>query len=353
MPWIGALISVGGSLLAGSMSSDAASEASGVQQQSSAEAIAEARRQYDQTRTDLAPYRDAGSGAIRRLDVLMGASAPQDQVASAQRAKDWFASATPDEIAQWKARSYPGLPADQVEARAAGDLASLDRILGAGSLNRKFTSADFASDPVAQSGLKFGMEQGRDAINARAIAGGGYDSGATLKALTRFASDYGSTKANESYNRFTNDQNSVYNKLAGVSGLGQVANNQIVSAGQNMSNQGVDLITGAGNARAAGIVGGANAWGGALGGVTKAAGNYQTQQGLVGGGTYNPGGSGWMTGTDYYNFADGGLIRGPSHDEGGVDVEAEGGEFVIPADVVRKIGSKVFRRLIAQHHARE
>ena len=99
-------------------------------------------------------------------------------------------------------------------------------------------------------------------------------SGATLKALTRFGNDYGSTKANESYNRFNNDQNAQYNKLAGLSGAGQQATNQISAAGQNMANNISASQIGAGNARASGYVGQANAWNGAIGGATNALQQY-------------------------------------------------------------------------------
>jgi hypothetical protein len=66
MPWgaaIGAVGAIGGALI----SSNAASSASGQQAQSSADAIAEQRRQYDTTRSDYAPYRAAGVDALGQL----------------------------------------------------------------------------------------------------------------------------------------------------------------------------------------------------------------------------------------------------------------------------------------------
>jgi hypothetical protein len=102
-----------------------------------------------------------------------------------------------------------------------------------------------------------------------------YDSGATLKALTQFGNDYGSTKANESFNRYNAQNDSIFNKLSGVSGTGQVATQQVGAAGANMANNVSGSIEGAGNARAAGIVGGANAWNNAIGGGFNAYNNYQ------------------------------------------------------------------------------
>lgn len=68
--WIaGATIvgTVGGALI----SSDAASSAADTQAQSSADAIAEQRRQYDLTRGDYAPYRAAGTTALGQLQTEM------------------------------------------------------------------------------------------------------------------------------------------------------------------------------------------------------------------------------------------------------------------------------------------
>lgn len=251
MAWIGGLIGGALSLFGGSQQADAASNAAQVQGDSSAAAVAESRRQFDlarqtqqdqynQARTDQQPFRDTGVAGNARLRQLLGLDA-----------------------------GYSG-----------GD---------SGSLTRRFSASDLQADPVYQSGLQFGLDRGTAGINARAIAGGNYDSGATLKALTQFGNDYGSTKAADSYSRYIGDQSNIYNRLAGVSGAGQTATNavnaagsnaanQITAAGANSSNNIGNLITGAGNAAAAGIVGGANAWGGALGGANNAINSYQNNQ---------------------------------------------------------------------------
>jgi len=231
MSWIA--VAIGGTALVGGLlGSRASRQAASTQAQSASEAMDEQARQFDISRADQAPFMETGVLANARLRRLLGLDA-----------------------------GYTG--ADS------------------GSLLRRITQADIDADPVYQSGLKFGLDQGRDAINARAIAGGvpgGYDSGATLKALTRFGNDYGSTKANESYNRFVGDQGNIYNRLAGVSGAGQTATNQVQAAGTNAANNTAELLTGAGNARAAGIVGGASAWNNALGGVAGAAQGYQSNR---------------------------------------------------------------------------
>lgn len=253
MSWA-AVATAGASVVGGLMSSNAAERGANAQDQSSQLAIAEQRRQYDQTRADNAPFRDTGVAANARLRQLLGIDS-----------------------------GYSG-----------GD---------SGSLLRRFSMADRDADPVFQSGLEFGQREGEGAINARALAAGAYDSGATLKALTRFGNDYGSTKANESYNRFNMDNTNIYNRLTGTSGAGQAATNTVSAAGANMANNISNDLLGAGNARAAGIVGGANAWGNALSQGANAYNNSQNNNRLFallgnrGGQTTNPYQAGYLGGT--------------------------------------------------------
>lgn len=279
MPWT-AILPAAASLVSGAMGADAAGRAADTQANAAANATAEQRRQFDVTRQDNSQYMQTGKLANQRLAALLGLGTGST---TTPRAQD-----------EWTADNYrngvggtAGLRALSPEQGYQDYLAHFtpELIPGANTgdtstspLLKKFTSADLAADPVYNSGLQFGMDEGAKAINARATAGGAYDSGATLKALTRFANDYGSTKANDAYNRFTNDQGNTFNKLSGVSGSGQVATNNVTAAGTNMANNVSGSIDSAGNARAAGIVGGANAWGTGLSGVGTAVNQYQNNQ---------------------------------------------------------------------------
>jgi hypothetical protein len=184
------------------MSSDAAGNAASAQTASADQANATQRYMYDQTRADNAPFRETGLAANNALASMM---------------KN-------------------------------------------GQFDRKFTAQDMAADPVYNSGLQFGLDQGTQGINRQAAAGGSFLSGATLKALTKYGNDYASTKAGDAYNRFNTDQTNQYNRYAGLSGAGQQATNQVSAAGQNMANQVSANQIGAGNANASGYVGQANAW---------------------------------------------------------------------------------------------
>lgn len=231
-----------GSALIGANASGKAAKA---QTQAADKSDATQRYMYDQTREDNAPFRETGLDANNRLAEMMNS----------------------------------------------------------GQFSRKFTQADMNADPVYQNGLQFGLDQGTQGINRQAAAGGNFLSGATLKALTRFGNDYGSTKANESYNRFNNDQNSQYNRYAGLSGSGMQATNQVGAAGQNMTNGMSNALgtygTGAannsinaGNARASGYVGQANAVNNGLSSWL----NYNQNQNMINAFGGNNGGYANMTG---------------------------------------------------------
>lgn len=348
MSWVGIAFSVGGSLLAASQQKKSSSQAADVQSQSSEQAIEELRRQYDLTRSDAermyaltredqAPFRDMGLAAQKRLATLMGLDVvPQTQTSplasqfSVPDAPRRFAADTGDPL--WDRlvsefqKDYTSKYGEELRARGQPDYmiehgnegdwlrevykkekenemraaqATQQQAAPAtdrndpefGSLTRKFSAADIEADPVYQSGLKFGLDEGRNAINARAIAGGGYDSGATLKALTKFGNDYGSQKAGDAYSRFMNDRSSIYGMLTGqqgvgmgstnaLTGTGAALTNSVAAAGQNTTNNIADLITQGGNARAAGVVAGGNAWGGASNALTGGINNYQSNKTL-------------------------------------------------------------------------
>lgn len=340
MPW-GVAAVAGASLIGSSMQAGAAGDAADAQQQSAAQADATQRYMYDQTRADNAPFLANGTAGSNKLAYLLGiggsasgansaytpvtslfdtsqdqwrpnsqlyASSPEyknayDQFIAAHQAQFNTSPATSkgsdlgtaEQQLQEDGFNLADYNKNLISQSSAANAANTDPAYG--SLLKKFDATDLANDPVYNSGLQFGLDQGTGAINQRALQSGGYDSGATLKALTQYANDYGSTKANDAYNRYNTDQTNVYNRLAGISGSGQTASAQVGAAGTNMANQVSNNQTDSGNARAAGIVGGANAWNGAIQSGVGAYNNYnsnQTLQALVGG---NSGSNNWYSST--------------------------------------------------------
>jgi hypothetical protein len=343
------LIGAGAGLVGGAMSAGAARDAAGAQAGAAAASDATQRYQYDTTRADNAPFRETGLQANNRLAYLMGlggsggassggtagggypASAPIRNPSPAQYTTP--GSNVDAELARYgltrqmiaemdHPETYASLLAGTpASANAPGSMGEADRTFtidpvrsgqqftktapaddpSFGSLTRRFSASDMAADPVYNSGLQFGLDQGTQGINRQAAAGGSMLSGATLKALTRFGNDYGSTKANESYNRFNTDQNSQYNKLAGLSGAGQQATNQVSAAGQNMANNISQSQQGVGNARGSAYLSQGNAWQNALNGGVSALRNGMGGGNSLYGGSGMSGGGGFGTGSAFGN----------------------------------------------------
>ena len=280
----GTYLAAGATLGSAYLSSKASAKASQAQQQS-AQAGQSTQSDALNRQLDLQePFRQTGLAADRRLSELLGISQdiqlePSDltggDLAEYNSLQNQINQIEPlmMGIGNERMRDIGGLTnrrdaarqaQDQILKRAKANQPQQAQSADFGRLTRSFTKSDMEADPVYQSGLKFGLDEGTKAINNRATAMGGYDSGSTLKALTRFANDYGSTKGNESFNRFETGNTNVFNRLAGVSGAGQTATNQVSNEIGNYGTNSANLLTDAGNARAAGIVGQANAWGDAI-----------------------------------------------------------------------------------------
>ncbi len=325
----GSAIGAVGGIIGGMMGADASKDAARTQQQAADRATEEQRRQYDQTREDMAPWRDMGGAALNQLGYLMGiggygggagGSQSQNWLTEAQireQLTPQFTSQTPSGGSSYNNRPqyvtvYDGTGNDQDTGRQvlfSGGQSTASRVDEAGlnaavqqrlqeqqtqrqaaeeaarkaaesdpafgSLLRRFTMDDYLEDP----GYQFRLQQGEQAINRAAAAAGRYDSGRALKDLNEFNSGLASQEFGNAYNRWNNDQTNIFNRLSGVAGTGQQATNQLAHYGANMTNNIAGNIVGAGNAAAAGQMGAANAWSGALGNTTNALSQYFSGRG--------------------------------------------------------------------------
>nr|WP_321328518.1 hypothetical protein [Alcaligenes faecalis] len=320
----GSAIGAVGGIIGGMMGADASKDAARTQQQAADRATEEQRRQYDQTREDMAPWRDMGGAALNQLGYLMGIGGYGGGAGGGQ-SQNWlteaqireqltpqFTSQAPSGGSSFNNRPqyvtvYDGTGNDQDTGRQvlfSGGQSTASRVDEAGlnaavqqrlqeqqaqqqaaeaaarkaaesdpafgSLLRRFTMDDYLEDP----GYQFRLQQGEQAINRAAAAAGRYDSGRALKDLNEFNSGLASQEFGNAYNRWNNDQTNIFNRLSGVAGTGQQATNQLAQMGQNAATNIGNIQLQAGNAAAAGKIGSANAWGGALGGVTNALAQY-------------------------------------------------------------------------------
>jgi|SRR5579859_3063417 len=252
MPIAAAGIGAGGSILGGLIGGNAASNAADAQTQAAYAAIAAQKQaaadnqhfqewMYGTTRNDLGPYRAVGENAIVKLSDLMNNGGFPD----------------------WTGKFVA--PTDITEQ----------------------------NDPGFMARLKLGQ----DALQNSAAAKGNLLTGGTARALNQSAQDYASNEYGnvygrafnqylQGYNEFENNQTNKFNRYAALAGTGlqaATATGQFgAQTGANVSNTLMNLghevgqnLNNAGAARASGYIGNANAWTGALGGVTGALSLYQ------------------------------------------------------------------------------
>lgn len=171
--------------LVGARSANKAAEA---QTDATMQGIAEERRQYNQTRRDLAPWRNLGTEAIGGINALLDSSGDltrkfnQRDFGIGERYRGQMAGLTQpytDNI---------GAAADQY----TGDLGDAqDRY-------RQAMSQQFEASP----GYQWSLDQGREAIERSSAAGAGVLGSATQKSLL----DYSQGLAGQEYQNFLNNR---------------------------------------------------------------------------------------------------------------------------------------------------
>jgi len=199
-----AAVSIG----SGIMQSNAARDAARMQADSASRAMEQERAMYEQSRADLAPYRETGYTALKDIE----------------RMKPFLTSQFgPQEFGQYL-------------------------------------------DPS----MAFRQRLGTQATERLANVGGGAISGNTLRSLADYGQNLASTEYGNAFNRFQTERGNIYNTLANIAGMGQQSVNTGVNAGQNFAAGQTGLITGGAAAQAAGTVGSANALAGGLQGASNA-----------------------------------------------------------------------------------
>lgn len=118
-----------------------------------------------------------------------------------------------------------------------------------------FSMEQFQQDP----GYAFRMREGLKALDRSAAARGGLLSGNQLRGVTQFGQDLASQEYTNAFNRYQAERAARLNPLQSLTGMGQsTAANVAGQAGQLGQSMAGNII-GAGNARASGYMGMANA----------------------------------------------------------------------------------------------
>lgn len=248
----GAAIGAGANLIGGIMGSNSAKKAAEAQAAAAREQLALQRRMYEETTARNQPWLNTGMGANNRLATMLG---------------------------------------------TGGNAGDADY----GSLTRNFSMADYLNNQ--DPGYQFGLDTGMNALNAQNAATGGSQSGAAMKAAQRYGVDYGSTKYNEAFNRYTNNRSNIYNMLSGQSAAGQASANNTAAAGNAYATGGGAAMGNIGAANASGYMGSSNAYSNAIGNAMNNYNNLNMMNRLF------PG-QGSPTPASGYNFGGGGTGYG-------------------------------------------
>jgi hypothetical protein len=138
------------------------------------------------------------------------------------------------------------------------------------SLTRPVTEAEISGLP----GFDFAIKQGVGAARQTANVGGG---GSNVdRAAQKFAIDYTMSTAMP---QVLAQRSNIYNTLAGIAGIGQVAQGQTGQMAQNVAGNIGQAAIGGATALGAGGIGAANAYAGALGNLGNQYMMYQLMKG--------------------------------------------------------------------------
>jgi hypothetical protein len=248
----------GANLVSGLMGADAAKSAANTQAQSAANALDFQKQQFNTIQQQGAAGRAAGYNALNQLGALGSGT--------------------------YGMYDASGNPTGQG--------------VGTGYLTKQFSPEDFAAgiDP----GYAFRKQQGEEATNRLANAGGGMISGNALTGLANYSQGIASQEYGNAFNRFQTQRTNIYNTLAGIAGLGQQSVNTSANAGAQAAGQVGSTIQNLGASQAAGTVGAANA---ISGGIQNAGNQYYLSQLLASKQNQNQVPTGY---TDTGGFAGGG-----------------------------------------------
>jgi uncharacterized protein YukE len=269
-------------------------------------------RSERQARADLAPYRVGGGAAQTRLSELMGLDAyDRDAIADELRKSNpaLFAEVhVPESRARLAGSTNHRLYGDGTEYLINGEWVSgteeaqqgytdaqnkaIDDAIAAkklspdyGELTKEFTLADYIEDP----GYQFRLAEGNKALERANSRRGNFYSGAALKAADAYNSGQASQEYQSAYDRFNQNKNTLYNRLAGISNTGLGAANTGVQVGQNSANAYNNIY---------GALGSAN-----IAASTKSAqNNNQSIAGLLGGGLSSYGNNAGQSGLPWQTF---------------------------------------------------
>ena len=280
---------VGAAVVGGGVSAISSGKAAKAQREAAQQAKETAESTFDKQAAPQEPFRQAGLTAQDQIMQLLGLGTPpsaggatvdvrQNPGAYGLRAVNIPAILGGEPTTVYTDAEGNFVP-DIEQYAAQNPVAAPTPAAGAppsefGSLARPFGTEQFQADP----GYAFRQAEGMKALERSAAARGGLLSGGTLKGIQRFGQDLASQEYGNAFNRYQIERSARLNPLQSLMGSGQSATNVMTgNIGQSNQNQQANIL-GAGQARASGYVGSANALGGALSSIGQAAASFPLMQ---------------------------------------------------------------------------
>lgn len=273
---LSAALMAGGTLLGGILSSRAASRAADAQERQNTAAIGETRRQFDQTRADMAPFLGAGQRANAALAFELGLGPrPQERapdLPGIRRLPGARAPAQPmqpsNSLPMWGGDGGGFAPQAAGPRFAVGDATFdtrreardyRDGMAGDVAPEDSFDYGGFRATP----GYEFRFGEGLDAMQSTLAAGGMLGSGRALRAATRYGQNVGA----EEYGNYLA-------RLMTLSGRGQGQVNSLASFGANAAGNIGNAMMATGQAQGAAAVNQGNITTGTLEGLAGIGGRF-------------------------------------------------------------------------------
>ena len=151
-------------------------------------------------------------------------------------------------------------------------LNNLNQMANSGYLTNQFNNQDLNANMAPNYAFQLG--QGQQGNLAQANATGGLVGGNAMQGLQAFTQNYAGNAYQNAFNNYQAQRTNIYNQNAGLAGIGQNAVTGSANAQLGVGTQISNITQGIGNAQAAGQIGQANAYSGALGNAANAGALY-------------------------------------------------------------------------------
>jgi hypothetical protein len=301
---ITAAATIGGAVLSNKAQKKASKQAANVAQNTAAANNTLARDIYGQNAARLDPYSARGQQAGGALMGLLGYGSPPPTAAPAMGGAggdqtDWagYVRANPDAMSDWQ-RFHRDMSLEdygQYHWSADGGRRDLTPFrpqtatapaTGTPGATPQQGALDAFNTFRNSTNYQWRFNEGNKALQMSALGGGGFDSGATRKALTEYGQNFASNELGTYMDRLAQQQQLGLGAASALAGVGQNFVGQVSANNNSAGTAAANAALMQGNARA-------NMWGGIAGGIGQAIGALGSSYGGGGGGGYASYGGGW------------------------------------------------------------